>query len=322
VPEKPLIAAVIGEPAGVGPEICVKALDTGEPQARARIIAVGSAHALGAAAVICGSTLRFRAIDDLAAATFDDGTIAVLDDGALPPGAHAFGTASAAGGRASFGWIQRALDLAERGQIDGCVIAPIDRTSWNLAGIVGATEEMLPPDTWLLRVTGRLRTVPIAEHVPMREVPDTVKRELVLRVIRLIAEKLERWGFVAPTIGVAGLNPHCVGPEDRDEIAPAVADARAAGLDVTGPVSPDAIFRQALDGRYDAVVTMYHDQGQIAVKTVGLNDACTIFVGLPYVRVGVPHGSALDVAGTGKAQHFTMLSALRTAGSLAAGRGL
>lgn len=322
MPDKPLIAAVIGEPAGVGPEICVKALDTGEPQARARIVAIGSVHALGAAAATCGSTLRFRPIDDVDAATFEDGTIAVLDDRALPSEAHAFGTASAVGGRASYGWIQRAIDLAERGKIDGCVIAPIDRASWTLAGIFGATDEMLPPDTWLLRITGKLRTMPIAEHVPMREVPDTVKHDLVLRLIRLLAGKLERWGFVAPKIGVAGLNPHCVGPEDRDEIAPAVADARAAGIDVTGPVSPDAIFRQALEGRYDAVVAMYHDQGQIAVKTVGLNDACTIFVGLPYVRVGVPHGSALDIAGTGKAQHFTMLSALRTAGSLAGGHGL
>ena len=156
----------------------------------------------------------------------------------------------------------------------------------------------------------------------MQEVPQSVRRERVRNVIVLIGEQLKRWGIVQPRIAVAGLNPHCMGEEEGREIAPAIADAKRAGFDVTGPLSPDTVFRLGVLGHYDVIVTMYHDQGQIAVKTVGLEGACTIFVGLPYLRIGIPHGSAMNIAGTGTAQHATTLKAMETAASLASGRGL
>jgi 4-hydroxythreonine-4-phosphate dehydrogenase len=118
------------------------------------------------------------------------------------------------------------------------------------------------------------------------------------------------------------LNPHCVGEEEPREIVPAIAEARERGYDVTGPLSPDTVFRRALHGEFDVVVAMYHDQGQIAIKTTGLEEACAIFIGPPYVRVGTPHGSALDIAGQNKAQFGTMLTALNAAAKLAAGLGL
>jgi 4-hydroxythreonine-4-phosphate dehydrogenase len=257
-----------------------------------------------------------RSVDEARAG---DG-IAVLADEAFGRGAYAVGKPGAGNGAATYRWMKTAMGLAERGAVQGLIIAPIDSTSLKLAGI-SVHDEMEPAGVWLLRMTGKLRTIPIGEHVLMREVPPMVKKALVLRVIVLIGEQLRRWGFAQPKIGVAGLNPHCIGEEDAQEIAPAVEEAKRQGFDVTGPLSPDTIFRHGVSGRFDVIVTMYHDQGQIAVKTIGLEEACTIFVGLPYVRIGIPHGSAMDIAGTGKAQPDTAVKAMHTAASLAAGQG-
>jgi 4-hydroxy-L-threonine phosphate dehydrogenase PdxA len=318
---RPLLAIVIGDPSGVGPEVCVKALATGEPQALARVVLIGSRSTIDEAARISGVSLPLRSVTSFAEARESD-AVAVLDDGRLERASYAVGTASAAGGAASYAWIQRAIAAAEAGEADAIVIAPIDRNSWKLAGITGVTDEMHPPGTYLLRMTGNLRTIPIGEHVPFREIPEMVTEANVLHVIALIGDQMRRWGFASPRIAVAGLNPHANGSEDAEQIAPAVVAARARGFDVVGPLSPDTVFRAGVQGRYDVIVTMYHDQGQIAVKTFGLEQAATVFVGLPYVRVGIPHGSAFDVAGTGRAQHGTALTAMLTAAHLAAGSEL
>src|SRR5262249_48695371 len=143
----------------------------------------------------------------------------------------------------------------------------------------------------------------------------------VLKAIEAMHRALGKWGIASPLIGVAGLNPHAMFEEDTAEIAPAVQAATERQIRAEGPVSPDAIFRRGLEGKYDAIVGRYHDQGQIAVKTAAFDGACTIFIGLPYVRIGVPHGTAHDIAGKGVAQHETMLAAMRTAAALASGRG-
>ena len=289
-------------------------------QQLAHVVLVGSRTTIDKAARIGGVALELRDVASFGAARESD-EIAVLDAGDLARDGYVIGAPSAAGGRATYGWIQRTIAAAEAGEVDGLIVAPIDRGSWRLAGITGVTDEMHPPGTYLLRMTGNLRTIPIGEHVAMRDVPAMVTEANVAHVIALIGEQMRRWGFARPRIAVAGLNPHAAGPEDAEQIAPAVAAARARGFDVSGPLSPDTVFRAGVQGRYDVIVTMYHDQGQIAVKTFGLEDACTVFVGLPYVRVGIPHGSAFDLAGTGRAQHGTAHTALRTAAQLAGGVG-
>ncbi len=315
---KPLLAVVIGDPSGVGPDVCVKALATGEPQALADVVLVGSRATVDEAAKTCGVALALRDVAAFGDARSND-AVAVLDDGSLDRSEYVVGRPSAGGGRATYAWIQQTIAAAEAREIDAMIVAPIDRGSFRLAGITGVTEEMHPPATFLLRMTDALRTIPIGEHVAMRDVPAMVTQENVLHVITLIGEYMRRWGWANPRIAVAGLNPHASGPEDAEEIAPAVAAARANGFDVSGPLSPDTVFRAGVQGRYDVIVTMYHDQGQIAVKTFGLERACTVFVGLPYVRVGIPHGSAFEVAGTGCAQYGTALTAMLTAARLAAG---
>jgi 4-hydroxythreonine-4-phosphate dehydrogenase len=320
---KPLIAVAIGDPSGVGPEITVKALQTGQPQRRSNVMLIGNLDAIRDSAAISGSELRFAAVSGPAEArATNGGSIPVFDDGAVTMDDYVIGKPSARGGLATRDWIRRAIDWATAGDVDGYIIAPVDSGSFKLAGITDVEEEMHPAGSYLLRCSGKLRMIPIGEHVMMRDVPAMVTTANVLHVITLVGEQLRRWGVPAPRIAVAGLNPHAMGPEDRDEIAPAVAAARERGFDVTGPLSPDAVFRQAANGEFDVVVAMYHDQGQIAIKTSGLAEACAIFVGLPYVRVGVPHGSAFDIAGKGIANPGTMLSALNTAASLASGAGL
>lgn len=318
----PLIGVVIGDPAGIGPEICVKALASGDPQAHGKFVLIGNLDALERARAVGGLDAEFRTVASPAAAREVEDAIPVIDDGRLAPGDYATGQASEAAGRATYARIRDAIAYAERGEIEGVIIAPIDSTSLKLAGVKTADmPEMHPPGTYLLRMTGNLRTMPIGEHVLMREVPPMVTKARVLEVILLLGKQMREWGF-APKLAVAGLNPHCIGEEDAEEIAPAVAAARERGFDVTGPLSPDTIFRHGVSGRFDAIVTMYHDQGQIATKTVGLEEACTVFVGLPYVRVGIPHGSAFDIAGKGIAQHGTTVIAMTTAASLAAGAGV
>lgn len=318
---RPLIATVIGDPSGIGPEVCVRALAGGTLHELGDYVLIGSLDALEDAARIAGADVRFRKVASAAEARERDGALAVLDDRVLARGDYAIGTPSAGNGRAVYGWMRTGFRLAEAKQAEGLVIASIDGTSLREARI-DYRADMDPAGVFLLRVTGKLRTIPIGEHVLMREVPGMVKLPLVLEVIVLIGEQLRRWGFSEPKIAVAGLNPHCIGEEDAQEIAPAVAAARERGFDVTGPLSPDTVFRHGVQGRFDVIVTMYHDQGQIAVKTVGLAEAFTVFVGLPYVRVGIPHGSAMDIAGTGTADAGTATAALRAAATLAGGRGL
>jgi 4-hydroxythreonine-4-phosphate dehydrogenase len=173
----------------------------------------------------------------------------------------------------------------------------------------------------MFRISGALRAVPITEHIRLRDVVATVTPARIVPVIRMVDEYLRKWGLPDPRVGVAGLNPHAMFEEDREQVAPAVEEARKLGIDVTGPISPDSVFRLCLEGRYDAVVTMYHDQGQIAVKTTAFEGACTIYMGLQFVMLNVPHGTAFDIAGLGKAQHKSILMAMRTAAALASGKG-
>jgi len=319
----PLLAVAIGDPSGVGTEIAVKALATGEPQRRSRVMLIGNVDGITATAKTCGLDIKFQRIADAGEARAHNGaTIPIFDDAAITMRDYTLGQPSAAGGRAASGWIDRAISFAEAATIDGFIIAPIDNASFKLAGLPKPLPTMHPPNTFLLRTSGKLRFIPLGEHVMIRDVPAMVTKANVLHVITLIDDMLRRWGVPTPRIAVAGLNPHAAGPEDAEHIAPAVTAAQANGLDVTGPLSPDTVFRRALHGEFDVVVAMYHDQGQIAIKTTGLEEACAIFIGLPYVRVGTPHGSALDIAGQNKAQHNTMLTALNAAAKLASGSGL
>jgi 4-hydroxythreonine-4-phosphate dehydrogenase len=300
--DKPLIAAMIGDPAGIGPEVCVKAMASGELDALCDTLLIGETAAVQRAVQLCGVAREVRRVASPEAARGLP-FICVLDPGDVTSADYTVGKPSAAAGRAVVNWIALGQQLGQRKQIDGLVLAPVDSASLKLGGLVKDIDELQPPDTHMLRLNGALRVVPITEHIRLRDVAATVKQAAVLELIRRLDRQLKHWGMAAPRIAVAGLNPHAMFEEEREEIAPAVEQARALGI----------------EGRHDAVVTMYHDQGQIAVKTAAFAGACTIYMGLPYVMLNVPHGSAFDIAGLGTAQHDSLLAGLRTAAALARG---
>ncbi len=317
----PLVATMIGDPCGIGPEVCVKALAERTLYDRARPLLIGSQIAIKRAIEVSNLGLEVAVINAPAAGRYEYGTVDVIDPGDLTETDIVTAQASATCGNAVLNWMDIARDLAEAGEVDGWIMAPIDSTALKLTGKLKQLDDMMPPGTFLFRVSGPLRVVPIGEHLPIREVPDSVTKAAVLNLLRLLNQTLRGWGMAEPRIAVAGLNPHAMGLEDDEELKPAVAAAQAEGIFATGPVSPDAVFRQCIEGQHDAVISMYHDQGQVAVKTAVFEGACSIYLGLPYIHLSIPHGSAYDIAGKGIAQHQSILAAMTTAAALAGGHG-
>jgi 4-hydroxy-L-threonine phosphate dehydrogenase PdxA len=317
----PLIATTIGDPAGIGPEVSVKAVASGELDALCIPILIGDMGVLQRAAAVSGVTRPLQRIESVEQPGSGTEVIRVLDPGGFDVSNCAFGQTSAVNGQAVLEWTRVATALGQSGRIQGVIMAPVNSTSLKLAGSkeVAGTPA---PDTYMLRMSGALRVVPLTEHVRITEAMALVTPETVLKVIRVLNDSLVKWGLPHPRIVVAGMNPHAMFDEDRERIGPAVEAARKLGIDASGPAVPDAVFRHTLEGKYDAVVTMYHDQGQIAVKTAGFAGASTVHIGLPYIRIGVPHGTAFDIAGKGVAQHYSMLNSMKTAAQLASGNGI
>lgn len=318
----PLIATMIGDPAGIGAEVAVKAIASGALDSLCQPLLIGDQGVVQRAAEASGVTSPIVRITSLKELESGSRAIFVLDSGAFQVSACPFGKASADSGEAVLEWIRVGSELGSKGAIQGLVMGPVDSDSLKMTGRMPDIDALQPPGTFMLRMTGALRVVPLSEHVRVTRAIEMVTPQRVLQVIRLLHGSLVKWGLPEPRIAVAGMNPHAMFPEDRERIVPAVEAARALGIDAHGPIVPDAVFRMTIDGRYDAIVTMYHDQGQIAVKTVGFEGACTVYLGLPYVMLNVPHGSAFDIAGKGVAQHLSMLAAMTMAANLASGRGL
>ncbi len=315
----PVVGVMIGDPAGVGPEVCVRAAASPELKSLCRVVLIGDRAVLERAASLCGIPLKLVSIQDpgipLAA-----NAVGVLDPGTFDASGNRFGVASAQAGEAVLRWLRLGEELGREGRIQALVLGPMETASMKATGKVQDMDDLQPAGTFMLRMSGNLRVIPLSEHVPLSRAIELVTPERVAHVVRLVDRTLKRWGFAKPRIAVAGINPHAMFPEDQAKIAPAVAAARAEGIDVQGPMVPDTVFRHTLEGRHDVVVTMFHDQGQIPIKTGAFEGACTVYVGLPFVMLNVPHGTAYDIAGQGIAQHQSMLSAIRTAASLAAGR--
>lgn len=318
---KPIIATMIGDPCGIGPEVVVKSYATGEPHQLSRPLLVGSSEAVRKAIEFCRLDLAVNPVRNLREARFEAGTADVLDPENLDPAEIVMARTSAAVGKAVCEWMDLTREMAVRGEIDGWIMASVHSESIKAAGRMDALDDMMPKDTWLLRISGPLRIVPVLEHTPIAEISPLITHDAVLNLIRLLHQTLEKWGLPKPRIGVSGLNAHAMGVEDAEQIRPAVESAVAEGIAATGPVSPDAVFRHCIEGKYDAVVSMFHDQGQIALKTAAFAGACSVFLGLPYVFLATPHGSAFDIAGKGIAQHKSTLAAMKMAAALAGGKG-
>ena len=330
---KPAIAITMGDPCGIGPEVVVKALTDPRVYAACRPVVIGSAYAMQQAVKVAGQPLAVRETADPTAAGQDPAVVEVVDIHNLNPEDITVGQLSVPCGKAAMEWVTKAGQLALAGVVDGIATAPLNKEAASLAGFqsIGHTEllqELAGIKTIATMLLSKnLRVVHLTTHRSLRIACDYVKKERILEFLQLTHDSFVRWGFPQPRLAAAGLNPHnsdggLLGNEEAEEIAPAVAAARERGIDVVGPIPADSVFHQAIQGRYDAVLAMFHDQGHIPVKVYGFEESVTANLGLPFVRTSVDHGTAFDIAGQGLAQHISMLESIRLAVALAQGNGL
>lgn len=319
--EKPLIAITQGDPCGIGPEVVARALRDRRPYAMARPVVIGCRESLEDGVAVAGVDLKVRRLSSLEVAGRDPDYIDVLDEGRLDPRLIAPGRVVAECGRANGEWLETAAALCAEGRAAGTVMAPVNGEALVLGGALGGLVGTDEAARYLTLLSGPLRVVHLFDHVPLEDVCRRVSPELVHRAIAKTQESLVTWGVDTPRIGVAGLNPHAKGSQEERAIAPGVERARAEGIDATGPISPDTVFRHCIEGRYDVVVAMCHDQGHIAVKTWGFAGNCALFLGAPYLFLSVGHGTAFDIVRRGVADASMILAAILQAASLASGRG-
>lgn len=337
--QKPVLALTMGDPAGVGPEVCVKALADKNHYDICRPFVVGDKDVLEHALSMCPVTLKVQEITDPRKASYANGTINVFNLANLAPEQFKPGVVTADQGRAAFEYVDKAISLALDGRVDANVTGPINKEAVNKAGFhfAGHTEiyatRCKSKDYAMMLADDGFRVIHVSTHVPLREACDRVKKDRVLRVIQLAHGAISRLVDHEPVIGVAGLNPHCgearmFGTEDEDEILPAVKAAQDAGINVQGPIPADTIFSKMKGGSYDGVVVMYHDQGHIPTKLQGFQmnnetgewenlSGVNVTLGLPIIRVSVDHGTAFDIADRGVANPQSMSDAIRMAALLA-----
>lgn len=336
---KTLIAITMGDAAGIGPEIIVKALERKQWQRQALPVVIGDAQAMEQALAISQSKFKIQSISAVEQAKDDPGTIPVLDlkNIDLPRLQH--GGIDPMTGKAAVEYIQKAVALALEGRVGAIVTAPIHKEAINKAGFhyAGHTELLShlteTKDYCMLLAHGPFRVSHVTTHTSMRNACDRIKKDRVLIVIRLTHEFLKQLGIENPRIGVAGLNPHSgedglFGDEEKKEIIPAIEEAKGKGWLVEGPVPPDTVFTKMKGKQYDAVVAMYHDQGHIAMKLVGFSmkpgglewdkmSGINMTLGLPIIRTSVDHGVAFGKAGEGRANPQSMVDAIKLAIQLA-----
>ena len=331
---RPILAITLGDPAGVGPEIIVKALRHAAIYQVCRPLVIGDRRMLARAAEWVGAgTLNIRTVTHPAVGSYVPDEVTLLDLANAAPDECPIGQISAAAGRAAVEYVFAACDLAMAGSVGAVVTAPLNKAAMNLAGFhyAGHTE-LLAERTHagkvsMLLVGPKLRVVHVSTHVALEEAIRRVTPERVGEVIDLAYRSCQALGIAQPRIAVAGLNPHAgegglFGNQEETGIVPAILGARARGLNVTDPQPPDTVFLRAVKGEYDIVVAMYHDQGHIPMKLLAFDDGVNVSMGLPIIRTSVDHGTAFDIAGKGIAREDSLLAAITVAIQMAAARNL
>lgn len=340
----PILAITMGDPAGIGPEICVRSLAHKDTYTLCKPIIVGDAKIIQLAVDLLklDQPLTVNAVTDVKDAKFEHGTIDVYDLDLIDISTFKFGEVQVQCGNAAFQYVRKAIDLAMANEVDGTCTAPLNKEAIHLAGhnYDGHTEIYATftgtKKYAMLLADGPMRVIHVSTHVSLREACDRCKKDRIIEVYELIDDACRQFGIDNPHIAIAGLNPHCsenglFGWEEAKEIIPAVEELKARGFNVEGPVPPDSVFAKAKSGKYDGVVAQYHDQGHIPLKVVGFNwDAATgkmlpqkgvnITLGLPIIRVSVDHGTAFDVAGKGVAAEDALISSIEYAAKMAVTR--
>jgi 4-hydroxythreonine-4-phosphate dehydrogenase len=327
---KPLIALAMGDPAGISPELTAKLAVEDEIRARGRLVVIGDRRIFDQGARIAGVTPKLTMVEQGSDLRSTEGEVLFVDLGHLDPAAVAPATATLAGGRFALANYRHALELGRDGRVDAVCFTPFNKKAMRLARaeyddeiafsaeVVGLTS---PASEF--NVLGRLWNARVTSHIALKEVAQRLSSERIHRALRLTDACMRKAGFAAPRIAVAGLNPHAgdggnFGREEIDIIEPAVAAGQSEGITAEGPFPADTVFLRAKGGAFDAVLTMYHDQGQIAMKLMGFDRGVTLLGGFPFPICTPAHGTAYDIAGRGVASVGASRAAVLLAAEMAA----
>lgn len=328
----PRIGITMGDPAGIGPEVVLKAVAEEEVNRVCTPVIIGDAQLLAHTArtldLQCGYDIirQGEPLPD----SINEPVIFHLDNvgGFIEPGIE-----SGAAGRAAAGYIEAAVELCAAGSVDAIATAPINKRALFLGGysFPGHTEFLAhltgSEDSAMAFVAANLRIVLLSTHVPLAEAISLVQRDRIIRTVHLAHRELRRWGIERPRLAMAALNPHgaeggLFGVEEASEIVPAIEACHGVDdLNVRGPFPADTVFLRASRGEFDAVIACYHDQAMIPVKCLSFGEAVNVTMGLPFIRTSVDHGTAFDIAGKGLAEHSSMLAAIKLAAELSTSAG-
>jgi len=325
---RPVIAVTIGDPAGVGPEIVARAVGNPELHHRARLLVVGSEPVMARAVELVGARLVIHRVESPDQGAYGPGTLNLLEPAGIRLDSLQPGIVQAEAGLASFRYMETAISLALQHRIDAIATAPLNKEALKAAGVPYIDHTAMlaqmtnSPDPMTLFVLDNLRIFFVTRHVSLRDAIGQITQARVLKSLQRADREMCRMGMSQARIAVAGLNPHAgegglFGTEEAEILAPAVAEARSQGVNAFGPEPADSVFHMNLQGRFDAVLSLYHDQGHIAAKTRDFERTVSLTVGIPFLRSSVDHGTAFDIAWKGIASAISMEEAIRVAAQYA-----
>lgn len=326
--QKSFIAVPIGDPAGVGPEIVAKSTASKEVSEVANCVIVGNREVMENAIKITGEDLKINVIEEVEQGDYREGILNLIHIDNMDMSQFAFGKVSGMCGKAAYDYIEKSIELANRGKVDAVATTPINKESLRAGGIdfIGHTEIFgaltHTEDPLTMFETNGLRVFFLTRHVSLREMLDMIKKDRIIDYVKRCTEALEKLGVTDGVMAIAGLNPHSgehglFGWEEVEEIAPAVEALKKQGYRVEGPIGADSVFHQAAQGKYNSVLSLYHDQGHIATKTLDFEKTIAITNGMPILRTSVDHGTAFDIAGKGVVSAVSMIEAILLAAKYA-----
>lgn len=326
--EKPIIAVTMGDPAGIGPEIVAKSIADKATYDVARCIVIGDKKVMEKAIKIVGADLKVNVVESPADGDYSYGVLNMIDLDNIDMSRFEYGKINAMCGQAAFDYIKKSIEITMDKQADAVATTPINKESLHAAEVdfIGHTEIFGAltgtADPLTMFETNGLRVFFLTRHKSLRDMLDDIKKDRIIDYVERCTDALRRLGVKEGTMAVAGLNPHSgehglFGWEEVKEIAPAVEELKESGFNVAGPVPADSVFHQAAQGRFNSVLSLYHDQGHIATKTLDFDRTISITNGMPILRTSVDHGTAFDIAGKGIAGAVSMEEAIRLAAKYA-----
>jgi len=329
--DKALLAITMGDAAGSGPEIITKALAEPGVKKLCRPVVIGDAETMKEAFSFTKAPGEVRAIGKLAEARFQDGIVEVIDRHNIELDKLTRGHVDPMAGKAAYEYIKLGTEMTLAGEADAIVTSAINKEALNKAGYHydGHTQLLAElcgvADVAMMLVTGKLRVSHVSTHVSLKEAIERVQPARILTVLRLTSDAVKQMGIAEPKMAVSGLNPHSgegglFGDEEIKFIAPAVEEAKKQGMNVVGPLPPDSVFLRTHEGQFDAAIAMYHDQGHIAVKMLGITFGVNVTLGLPIIRTSVDHGTNFGKAGKGTADPTSLIEAIKLASAMVQNR--